>query len=109
MTKGILANEYQLSAVKFLNRDSEGLAMPALGIAGEAGEVADLIKKHIYHGHPLNREKVLEEVGDVMWYCAAMCTLLDATLSQVMSANIVKLTERYGDKFSSAKSINRVR
>jgi NTP pyrophosphatase (non-canonical NTP hydrolase) len=45
----------------------QALAVAGLGIAGEAGEVADLIKKEIGHGHPVDRQKILGELGDVLW------------------------------------------
>lgn len=41
-----------------------------LGLCGEAGEVADIVKKHLGHGHPLDRDKLIEELGDLLWYCA---------------------------------------
>jgi NTP pyrophosphatase (non-canonical NTP hydrolase) len=44
----------------------------ALGLVGETGEVVDLIKKHIGHSHPLDRDKLVKELGDVEWYMEAM-------------------------------------
>lgn len=52
----------------------EHLVNGALGLCGEAGEVADLIKKHKMQGHALDVQKILEEVGDVLWYCAEIAT-----------------------------------
>lgn len=84
------------------------LATFALGVAGEAGEVADLVKKHIGHGHPLDVEKLKLELGDVLWYVAGLATLLGVTLSEVASANIAKLEKRYPNGFSTEASMNRV-
>jgi len=46
----------------------------ALGLAGEAGEVADVIKKHVHHSHVLDVDKVSDELGDVLWYVSVMAT-----------------------------------
>lgn len=78
-----------------------------LGIAGEAGEVADLIKKEVGHGHPENREKVLKELGDVLWYVAAIASVYELRLSDIADANIEKLKKRYPEGFSTERSINR--
>ena len=73
-----------------------------------SGEVVDLIKKHLFQGHPLSREKMLEEAGDVAWYLAYLCTALDADLSDVMQANIDKLAIRYPEGFTELASMERV-
>lgn len=45
----------------------------ALGLIGEAGEIADLIKKQVYHGHPINLTEIKKELGDLLWYFARLC------------------------------------
>jgi NTP pyrophosphatase (non-canonical NTP hydrolase) len=103
-------DEYQKLAARTLSplaTDGTLLAVTALGLTGEAGEVADLLKKHLGHGHPLDREKLLKEVGDVCWYIAALCTVLDADLSEVAAANIEKLRRRYPEGFSTERSLHR--
>lgn len=67
----------------------------ALGLAGEAGEVADLVKKGIYHQQGLEHEKLKKELGDVLWYISALADQLDMTLSEIMQANIEKLQARF--------------
>jgi len=84
------------------------IACNAMGLVGEAGEVADLVKKGIFHEHGLDREKLQKELGDVLWYIAALCTVLDLDLSEIMQANIEKLTARYPAGFSAADSVRRV-
>jgi NTP pyrophosphatase (non-canonical NTP hydrolase) len=106
-------DQYQKLARRTLdsNRTSSNLPkllMAGLGIAGEAGEVADLLKKHFFHGHQLDRQKLFEEVGDVLWYCAAVATLLEWDFSDVAMGNVAKLEERYPDGFSAEASIARV-
>ena len=78
-----------------------------LGIAGEAGEVADYLKKVIHHGHPLDRERIKKELGDVLWYVQGIAARCDLTLSEVAQANIDKLKARYPEGFTSERSVNR--
>lgn len=109
------ADAYQQLAARTL-WDKPGREIPteeimlvwnAIGLAGEAGEVAELIKKSVFHQHPLDRDKAIKELGDCCWYIAALCTVLDIDFSTVLEANIDKLKERYPDGFSIADSINR--
>lgn len=103
--------QYQTDALRTTSGGAEGplaLATFALGVAGEAGEVADLIKKHVGHGHPLDRAKVVKELGDVLWYVAVLAHQVDATLEEVAGANVAKLRARYPEGFSTAASLARV-
>lgn len=79
----------------------------ALGITGEAGEVADLIKKHVFHGHDLDRGEIVKELGDVCWYVALLATSIGVGLDEILDRNIEKLKRRYPEGFSSEASINR--
>ena len=102
--------DYQKLAARTMNMDlthEERLANAAMGMTGEAGEVCDIIKKHLHQGHELNVAKVLDECGDVMWYIAEMCEACGFTLNQVMEYNVIKLRKRYPEGFSSEASMNR--
>jgi NTP pyrophosphatase (non-canonical NTP hydrolase) len=88
-------------------KSSFDLLVWSLGLAGEAGEFADMMKKHVGHGHPLNRDKAKKELGDVLWYLATLADGLGLRLSDVADSNIEKLRARYPDGFSSERSINR--
>ena len=79
--------------------DSLQLATLALGLAGEAGEVVEHVKKHVGHGKGLDKEKVEAELGDVLWYVAALCQALGLSLSDVAERNVAKLWRRYPDGF----------
>ncbi len=79
----------------------------SMGMAGEAGEVIDHYKKVLFHGHELDRDKLIEETGDVMWYVAAMATSLGISLEEIATVNINKLKARYPEKFENDLSINR--
>ena len=103
----ISANTYQLLAMRTAKPEFRELANAGMGLAGEAGEVIDEIKKHLFHGHPLNRDKLIKEAGDVAWYLALLCTVLDVPLGDVLKANIDKLLERYPDGFDPERSMHR--
>lgn len=79
-----------------------------MGLAGETGEVVEHIKKGILHQHGIDRDKLAIELGDVMWYVAALCTKLELSLDEVMAQNIEKLRARYPDGFTSSDSVKRV-
>jgi NTP pyrophosphatase (non-canonical NTP hydrolase) len=110
------ANEYQKLAARTLidcpdfelTGQETMVIWDAIGLAGEAGEVADLVKKGIFHQHGLDTEKLQKEIGDVLWYAAALCTTLGFDLSKIMEANIEKLKSRYPNGYSSTDSIKRV-
>lgn len=78
-----------------------------LGLCGEAGECADIWKKSAYMDHPFDKEHMIKEMGDVMWYMALLAHSLDVNLSEVLEKNIEKLKKRYPDGFDSQKSLNR--
>jgi NTP pyrophosphatase (non-canonical NTP hydrolase) len=72
---------------------AQSIIYPALGLAGEAGEVAEKIKKWIRDGN-LDRDAIAKELGDVLWYIAAMATDLDLDLDRIADMNIQKLADR---------------
>lgn len=78
-----------------------------LGLCGESGEVSEHIKKAIFHKHILDKEKIVKELGDVLWYVAMCCHSLNVSLDDVMQGNIDKLKKRYPNGFSTTESINR--
>ena len=103
-------NEYQKSAMRTLNpklTKNEVLVNGVMGLGGESGEVIDIVKKHLFQGHPLDKEKIIKELGDVMWYVAEVCEALDISLDEVMEGNIEKLQKRFKNGFSVEESINR--
>ena len=83
-----------------LDHDVAGLMYCALGLAGEAGELANKIKKlyrdGIDHGAswPDKREALIKELGDVLWYTAALASELDADLGHAAAYNVAKLKDR---------------
>lgn len=101
--------EYQELAARTLGPrpHEQQLANAALGLAGEAGEFADMMKKHLFHAHPLDRDAVAKELGDCLWYVAAAATALDIGLEEIGAGNIEKLRRRYPEGFSAERSLNR--
>jgi len=100
-------NGYQGSALRTANKKCLDLNNVGLGITGEAGECADIIKKHMFHGHPLDKEALAKELGDVCWYIAVTAHLIGYELEDIMELNIYKLNTRYPQGFDEQKSINR--
>ena len=76
-------------------KDSETqLTCAALGLCGEAGEVAEKVKKHYRHGTELDGEAVAKELGDILWYIASMSDCLGFSLDDIARMNIEKLSSR---------------
>jgi NTP pyrophosphatase (non-canonical NTP hydrolase) len=87
------------------------LANYSMGLAGETGEVVDILKKCVFHRHPMTTNKLTElkkELGDVMHYLVGLATLYDIDMEQVLEMNIAKLKKRYPEGFSTERSVNRV-
>ena len=104
--------EYQMACKRTVNNDlglRETRINFAMGLA-EAGELQDVVKKHLFHGHcyETSRQKVLDEAGDLLWYLANLCDSYDIGLQAVASYNVEKLKKRYPEGFSEEASRNRV-
>jgi NTP pyrophosphatase (non-canonical NTP hydrolase) len=93
----VTLDEYQLQAqaTAFYPRAThkEALAYCALGLSGEAGEVAEHIKKYLRDG-TLDEDAVIKEMGDVLWYLAQLGAELGVLLSDVAGENLAKLQSR---------------
>lgn len=79
----------------------------ACGIETEAGELLDTMKKHIFYGKDIDTVNIVEEVGDLMWYCAIILDELNVSFEDVMEKNINKLKARYGEKFTETRANTR--
>jgi len=102
-------NEYQEKALRTASQTAEDdlILNGALGLSGESGEVADHIKKVRFQGHPIQKEMLANELGDIMWYVAIMAKGLGYTLDEVMEMNVDKLKRRYPNGFETERSLNR--
>ena len=108
--EGVGITDYQKLSVRTLNSDltpKETIINMVMGIAGETGEVVDLFKKHFYQEHKLDKDKIKEELGDIMFYIVNLCTLLDIDAKDMLGSNIKKLQNRYPKGFDAERSINR--
>ncbi len=101
-------NEYQELARRTISDYEDIDTMTALGLCGEAGEYAELVKKEKFHGHETDYDKRVKELGDVLWYVAIAAYNLGFGLDFVAETNINKLKKRYPEGFSSEASKNRV-
>lgn len=108
-TVTIDANTYQKSAARTINKDlyPEEVEMHALyGMAGEIGELQSLYQK-AFQGHKFDEEHAKKELGDLLWFIAEYCTVMNWDLADVMLTNLGKLAERFPDGFEAEKSLNR--
>lgn len=71
------------------------LITSVLGLCGESGEVADLLKKSRHQGVELDRDEMLDELGDVLWYLSRLLTLHDVTFDELAEMNMRKLAQRW--------------
>lgn len=105
---GITANDYQRAAMRTAGDDKESyLLNGVMGLCGEAGEVIDLVKKHLHQGHDLDKEALILECGDCAWYLALIMSAIDYKVGDMLVKNIRKLEERYPEGFSKDRSIHR--
>ena len=104
-------NEYQDLASRTINPElgrKELLINSVMGLCGESGEAIDIVKKWFAHGHELDKEHLLKELGDIAWYLAEAATALDVPLEDVLQANIDKLRKRYPEGFDKERSLHRI-
>jgi NTP pyrophosphatase (non-canonical NTP hydrolase) len=89
----------------------ERLLTAGVGINAEGGEFLEIIKKMIFQGKPFNadnKEHMIIELGDLMWYVAQACMSLEVSLDEVVARNVKKLEKRYpGGSFDVYYSENR--
>ena len=101
-------NEYQELALRTAKEKGSRLMLEcSLGLCGEAGETVELIKKHFFHGHELDKQELKKELGDCAWYLAVLAHSAGIDFADVFTGNIEKLKKRYPEGFSSERSINR--
>ena len=110
------SKDYQSFLESLDNLDGEGaniqrLLTAAVGLSAEGGEFMEIVKKMVFQGKPWNddnREHLIIELGDAMWYVMQACSALDISLEDVVAKNVEKLKKRYpGGEFDVYKSENR--
>ena len=88
-----------------LMRSNTGLT---LQLAKHAGKAADVIKKAVGHGHPLDRQQVIAHLGECIWYLGVLAARFGWNMADVLRTNVDKLRARYPDGFSTEASMARV-
>lgn len=102
--------EYQELAMRTRPKnlgEDEMLINAALGLAGESGEFADILKKWRFQGHNISFSHLAKELGDILWYVAMGCEGLGISMDDVMELNIAKLKNRYPNGFDTELSQHR--
>lgn len=74
--------------------EKHAIVYPALGLSGEAGEISEKIKKSLRGDKELDKNELLKELGDPLWYITSLADDLGFTLQDVVDANVEKLTSR---------------
>ena len=108
----MILSDYQTAAALTSGAYGDGISAnrsiwAAISLGGEVGELLNLIKKKYNHGHDIPVEKLLEEIGDCLWYLSEFCSAVGASLDEVARHNLAKLQDRYPAGFSEKASINR--
>lgn len=101
--------EYQKAARRTINTDLsvEQMEQHALyGMCAEVGEILSIFQKE-FQGHAAQREKVVDECGDLLWMIAELATTFGFTLEEVAQHNVEKLWRRFPQGFDSVRSVNR--
>lgn len=104
--------DYQEDVVRTItglsaSHDDNLLLEGVMGLNGEAGEVIELVKKHIFQGHELEKEKIAVELSDCLWYLTASAKAVGYSLEDIAALNIQKRKSRYPNGFDEKNSINR--
>lgn len=103
-------NEYRQLAMRTNSPHSskDELQLNAiLGLCGESGELADVVKKSRFQGHELSLDDISDELGDILWYIAQACEGFGFDMDELAERNIAKLKKRYPQGFESDRSIYR--
>ena len=110
-TRILTINEYQKLAMRTasgMNYEHHGMLLNGvLGLCGESGEVADIVKKATFQGHDLDTAHIAKELGDVAWYLAVAANSIGYDLETIMQMNIDKLKKRYPEGFDPERSQHR--
>ena len=103
-------NEYQTEALRTAastSNDETLLLNGVMGLCGESGECVDMMKKHLFQGHELDKEHIAKELGDVAWYIALSAYAMGYDLETILQMNVDKLRKRYPNGFEAERSLHR--
>lgn len=108
-TVDLLENkDFEVLAARIVSStENVRLLHAAIGACTEVGELQDLIKKKVIYGKEIDKDKLVDELGDVLWYLGLACNALGVSMEEVMDKNWKKLSTRYGTKFSEQAALNK--
>lgn len=94
---------------RFAQEENIRLLHSGIGLCTEVGEFQDLLKKKVMYGKEIEKSKLVDELGDILWYFGVACNILEVSMEEIMEKNWKKLSTRYGDKlqFSENAAINK--
>ena len=96
-------NDYQMAAKRTLYGNEQVLTNCALGLAGESGQVVDIVKNYTFRSKKLDRQELIHEMVDVLWYLSQIAEWADIPFDEVAKANIDELNRRYPSGFKKQK------
>lgn len=102
--------EFQRVSTRTLNKElskEKQVSNMIFGANGELGEVTDILKKHLYQGHRINKQHLAEEIGDTLFYIVNLCTIYGLDVEDILQGNVDKLKKRFPNGFDADRSINR--
>jgi NTP pyrophosphatase (non-canonical NTP hydrolase) len=103
--------DYQPILARLVNKSTLRLMHSLMGLQTEVGELADILKRHLFYGTPIDWQHVKEEYGDCSWYLGLGIDVMNqehgCTMEEVLGDNIRKLEKRYPEKFSEADALKR--
>ncbi len=99
--------DYQAAMERLQSVRAVRLLHAAIGMATEAGELLDMLKRHIFYGKPIDATNAIEEVGDSTWYERIACDELSVEYMEMVAINVRKLRARFPGKFTESAAINR--
>jgi len=88
-------NDYQRAANRTLYGNEQVLTNCALGLAGETGQVVELVKRYTFHGQDMDHDALVKEMGDVLWYLSQVAQWADIDFDEIAQDNIQRLNDRY--------------
>ena len=102
-------NEYRIKSLRTIRtlHGDEAIANASMGLCGETGELVDHLKKHLFHKAPIDRQHILKEAGDVMFYLNWIVVMFGLSWDDILSANFAKLMARYPNGFNEDDANNR--
>lgn len=106
----MIFEKYQNSAKRTLQcemTEEQLISNLVFGLAGETGEIADLLKKVIFHKHDLDIVRLKFEIGDLLWYLFMIAEYYNLDMAEIAQMNINKLQARYPNGFNYDDSKNR--